>query len=66
MQKRYSYERVKERMLSYGKIMLSNEDNLPVLRNQIYKLKKEGFVINRIGSRGNIKGYRLAPGDYQQ
>ena len=68
MPKRYSYEQIKARMLRDKKVMLSSNDNLLALRELIYRLKKEGFVINRIGKRGNIKGYQLtqAPGDCKQ
>ena len=59
MQKRYSYEQIKARMLKNKKVMLHSDDNVPALRQQISRLRKEGFIINRIGDIGNIKGYRL-------
>ncbi len=59
MQHRYKYEQIKKRMLSYGKVMLSSDDDVTALRQHIYALRKNGFVINRIGDRGNIKGYQL-------
>lgn len=67
MQKRYTYEQIKARMLRYGKVMLHSDDNVPALRQQMSRLRKEGFIINRIGEFGNIKGYRLAeqPNDKQ-
>lgn len=67
MQKRYTYEQIKARMLRYGKVMLHSDDNILALRQQMSRLRKEGFIINRIGEIGNIKGYRLAeqPNDRQ-
>lgn len=67
MQKRYTYEQIKARMLRYGKVMLHSDDNVLALRQQMSRLRKEGFIINRIGEIGNIKGYRLAeqPNDRQ-
>lgn len=67
MQKRYSYEQIKARMLRYRKVMLHSDDNVLALRQQMSRLRKEGFIINRIGEIGNIKGYRLAeqPNDRQ-
>lgn len=67
MQKRYSYEQIKARMLKHKKVMLHSDDDVLALRQQIYRSRKEGFVINRIGEIGNIKGYRLAeqPNDRQ-
>ena len=67
MQKRYTYEQIKARMLRYGKVMLHSDDNVLALRQQMSRLRKEGFTINRIGEIGNIKGYRLAeqPNDRQ-
>lgn len=47
-------------MLRYGKVMLHSDDNVLALRQQMSRLRKEGFIINRIGEIGNIKGYRLA------
>lgn len=60
MQKRYTYEQIRARMLRYGKVMLHSDDNVLALRQQMSRLRKEGFIINRIGEIGNIKGYRLA------
>lgn len=60
MQKRYTYEQIKARMLRYRKVMLHSDDNVLALRQQMSRLRKEGFIINRIGEIGNIKGYRLA------
>ena len=67
MQKRYKYEQIKPRMLKHKKVMLHSDDDVLALRQQIYRLRKEGFIINRIGEIGNIKGYRLAeqPNDRQ-
>lgn len=67
MQKRYTYEQIRARMLRYGKVMLHSDDNVLALRQQMSRLRKEGFIINRIGEIGNIKGYRLAeqPNDRQ-
>ena len=67
MQKRYSYERIKKRLIKSGKVMIGKNDNALTLRQHIYRLRKEGFIINRIGEIGNIKGYRLAeqPNDRQ-
>lgn len=67
MQKRYTYEQIKARMLRYGKVILHSDDNVLALRQQMSRLRKEGFIINRIGEIGNIKGYRLAeqPNDRQ-
>lgn len=67
MQKRYTYEQIKARMIRYGKVMLHSDDNVLALRQQMSRLRKEGFIINRIGEIGNIKGYRLAeqPNDRQ-
>lgn len=67
MQKRYTYEQIKARMLRYGKVMLHSDDNVLALRQQMSRLRKEGFIINRIGEIGNIRGYRLAeqPNDRQ-
>lgn len=60
MQKRYSYERIKKRLIKSGKVMIGKNDNALTLRQHVYRLRKEGFIINRIGEIGNIKGYRLA------
>lgn len=60
MQKRYKYEQIKALMLEHKKVMLHSDDNVLALRQQMSRLRKEGFVINRIGEIGNIKGYRLA------
>lgn len=67
MQKRYSYERIKKRLIKSGKVMIGKNDNALTLRQHVYRLRKEGFIINRIGEIGNIKGYRLAeqPNDRQ-
>lgn len=67
MQKRYTYEQIKARILKHKKVMLHSGDNVLTVRQQIYRLRKEGFIINRIGEIGNIKGYRLAeqPNDRQ-
>lgn len=67
MQKRYSYERIKKRLVKSGKVMIGKNDNALTLRQHVYRLRKEGFIINRIGEIGNIKGYRLAeqPNDRQ-
>ena len=67
MQKRYSYERIKKRLIKSGKVMIGKNDNALTLRQHVYRLRKEGFIINRIGEIGNIKGYRLAeqPNDKQ-
>ena len=67
MQKRYTYEQIKALMLKNKKVMLHSDDNVPALRQQISRLRKEGFIINRIGEIGNIKGYRLTeqPNDGQ-
>lgn len=67
MQKRYTYEQIKARMIRYGKVMLHSDDNVLALRQQMSRLRKEGFIINRIGEIGNIKGCRLAeqPNDRQ-
>ena len=67
MQKRYTYEQIKARILRYGKVMLHSDDNVLALRQQMSRLRKEGFIINQIGEIGNIKGYRLAeqPNDRQ-
>ena len=67
MQKRYKYEQIKARMLRDKKVMLHDDDNVLALRQQMSRLRKEGFIINRIGEIGNIKGYRLAeqPNDRQ-
>ncbi len=67
MQKRYSYERIKKRLIKSGKVMIGENDNALTLRQHVYRLRKEGFIINRIGEIGNIKGYRLAeqPNDRQ-
>ena len=67
MQKRYSYEHIKARMLKHKKVILHSDDDVLAVRQQIYRLRKEGFIINRIGEIGNIKGYRLAeqPNDRQ-
>lgn len=67
MQKRYSYERIKKRLIKSGKVMIGKNDNALTLRQHVYRLRKEGFIINRIGEIGNIKGYRLAerPSDRQ-
>lgn len=67
MQKRYTYEQIKARMIRHGKVMLHSDDNVLALRQQMSRLRKEGFIINRIGEIGNIKGYRLAeqPNDRQ-
>ena len=60
MQKRYSYERIKKRLIKSGKVMIGKNDNALTLKQHVYRLRKEGFIINRIGEIGNIKGYRLA------
>lgn len=67
MQKRYSYERIKKRLIKSGKVMIGKNDNALTLRQHVYRLRKESFIINRIGEIGNIKGYRLAeqPNDRQ-
>lgn len=67
MQKRYTYEQIRTRMLRYKKVMLHSDDNVLVLRQHMSRLRKEGFIVNRIGEIGNIKGYRLAeqPNDRQ-
>ena len=67
MQKRYSYERIKKRLIKSGKVMIGKNDNALTLKQHVYRLRKEGFIINRIGEIGNIKGYRLAeqPNDRQ-
>ena len=67
MQKRYKYEQIKARMLKHRKVMLRSGDNVQTVRQHVYRLRKEGFIINRIGEIGNIKGYRLAeqPNDKQ-
>ena len=67
MQKRYSYERIKKRLIKSGKVMIGKNDNALTLRQHVYRLRKEGFIINRIGEIGNIKSYRLAeqPNDRQ-
>lgn len=67
MQKRYTYEQIRTRMLKHKKVMLHDDDNVLALRQQMSRLRKEGFIINRIGEIGNIKGYRLAeqPNDRQ-
>lgn len=67
MQKRYTYEQIKARMLKHKKVILHSDDDVLAVRQQIYRLRKEGFIINRIGEIGNIKGYRLAerPNDRQ-
>ena len=67
MPKRYTYEQIKARMLKHKKVMLYSDDNVLALRQQMSRLRKEGFIINRIGEIGNIKGYRLAeqPNDKQ-
>ena len=67
MPKRYTYEQIKARMLKNKKVMLHSDDNVLALRQQMSRLRKEGFAINRIGEFGNIKGYRLAeqPSDKQ-
>lgn len=67
MQKRYSYERIKKRLIKSGKVMIGKNDNALTLRQHVYRLRKEGFIINRIGEIGNIKGYRLTeqPNDRQ-
>ena len=67
MQKRYKYEQIRARMLKHRKVILHSDDDVLALRQQIYRLRKEGFIINRIGEIGNIKGYRLAeqPNDRQ-
>lgn len=67
MQKRYSYERIKKRLIKSSKVMIGENDNALTLRQHVYRLRKEGFIINRIGEIGNIKGYRLAeqPSDRQ-
>ena len=67
MQKRYKYEQTKARMLRDKKVMLHDDDNVLALRQQMSRLRKEGFIINRIGEIGNIKGYRLSeqPNDRQ-
>lgn len=67
MQKRYKYEQIKALMLEHKKVMLHSDDNVLALRQQMSRLRKEGFIINRIGEIGNIKGYRLAeqPNDRQ-
>ena len=53
------YERVRLDLENKGKAMASDFKNRGSFRNQIYKLKKDGFVIERIGERKDIKGYRL-------
>ena len=67
MPKRYTYEQIKARMLKHKKVILHSDDDVLTVRQQIYRLRKEGFAINRIGEIGNIKGYRLAeqPNDKQ-
>ena len=67
MQKRYTYEQIKARMLKHKKVMLHSGDDAQAIRQHVYRLRKEGFIINRIGEIGNIKGYRLAeqPNDRQ-
>ena len=67
MPKRYKYEQIKARMLKHKKVMLRSGDNVLALRQQMSRLRQEGFIINRIGEIGNIKGYRLAeqPNDRQ-
>lgn len=67
MQKRYKYEQIKALMLEHKEVMLHSDDNVLALRQQMSRLRKEGFIINRIGEIGNIKGYRLAeqPNDRQ-
>lgn len=67
MQKRYTYEQIKARMLKHKKVMLHSGDDAQAIRQHVYRLRKEGFIINRIGEIGNIKGYRLAeqPSDRQ-
>ena len=67
MQKRYTYEQIKARMLKHKKVMLHSDDNVLALSQHMSRLRKEGFIINRIGKIGNIKGYRLAeqPSDKQ-
>lgn len=67
MPKRYKYEQIKARMLKHKKVMLRSGDNVQTVRQHVYRLRQEGFIINRIGEIGNIKGYRLAeqPNDRQ-
>lgn len=60
MQKRYTYEQIKARMLKHKRVMLHSGDDVQTIRQHVYRLRKEGFIINRIGEIGNIKGYRLA------
>ena len=67
MQKRYTYEQIRARMLKHKRVMLHSGDDAQAIRQHVYRLRKEGFIINRIGEIGNIKGYRLAeqPSDKQ-
>lgn len=60
MQKRYTYEQIKARMLKHKRVMLHSGDDVQTIRQHVYRLRKEGFIINRIGEIGNIKGYTLA------
>lgn len=68
MAKKTMYERVKLDLEDKGKAMANDFKNKGSFRKQIYRLKKDGFIIERIGERGNIKGYQLAqaPEDYKQ
>jgi len=53
------YERVKLDLTKKGRVRVKDFKKTGSLRNQLYKLKKEGWELKRIGERGNIKGYQL-------
>ena len=59
MKKIYSNQAIKSELVASGKIMISNSDNVMALRNHICRLRKQGFVIRRVGKIGDIKGYEL-------
>lgn len=67
MAERYSYEQIKASMLEHKKILLSDDDDVLALRQHIYALRKDGFVVKRIGEIGDIEGYELVekPNDKQ-
>lgn len=68
MAKQTTYERVKSDLAQKGKVMVKEFKKTGSLRNQLYKLKKEGWELKRIGERGDIKGYQLiqTPEECQQ
>lgn len=68
MAKQTIYERIKSDLTKKGKVMVKDFKKTGSLRDQLYKLKKEGWELRRIGERGCIEGYQLkkSPGDCKQ